>query len=82
MDLIREMFKVLERMPANAAVKFLHKAFENNEKFVFILGDVRYALVKHEGNCYMKVGKTIQHVSSGVFRETVDLLLSNKVLMN
>lgn len=82
MDLIREMFKALERLPVNTPVKFLHKEFEGNEKFVFILGNVRYALVKHEGNCYMKVGKTIQHVSHGVFRETIDSLLSNRTLVS
>jgi hypothetical protein len=79
MDLIREMLKVLDRLPANTPVKFLHKIFEENEKFVFILGDVRYALVKHDGNCYMKMNKTIQHISPGVFRETVDSLKSNQV---
>lgn len=82
MDLIREMFKSLQRMPANTPVKFLHKEFEGNEKFVFILGEYRYALVKHEGNCYVKVNKTIQHISHDVFRETVDSLLSNQALVN
>lgn len=82
MDLIREMFKALELMPANTPVKFLHKTFEDNEKFVFILKDVRYALVKHDGNCYVKVNKTIQHISHDVFRETVDTLLSSQALVN
>lgn len=76
------MFDELQKFPAGTTVKFLHKKVGESEKFVFILDESRYAMVKHDGHCYIKINQAIQHVSDAVFRETVDLLLSNRVLVS
>ncbi|MCK4108890.1 hypothetical protein [Acinetobacter radioresistens] len=82
MDLINQMFKDLEHYAKDQErVKYLHNKYQEDEKFVFLLGDTRYALEKRGTYCFVKINHNIQNISLDVFQQTIENFEAHQVLI-
>ena len=77
MDLIKKMFDGLAAFPVATKIKYLHKQYQDNEKFVFILGECKYSLEKNGVNCMIKMNQQVQHISFDVYNQAIQIFQTN-----
>lgn len=80
MTLVKRMLEDLQKYPQGTQVKYLHNQFQDNERFVFILGEYKYTLEKVGPNCFIKINQNIQNISLDVYLEACQIFQTDNRL--